>query len=157
VHILFDALRQREIQVKVKIIGIGSALRKDDSIGIKIANELDLEGVECTECSCGLGLLHAMEGCDAAVIVDAVDFGGEPGETKVMKTEDLPRNSGETHTMDLGRIMNLVDLVEGNPEILIFGVQPADVGFGDSLSGELSRAMSSIEHELERLIKGLAR
>jgi len=143
--------------VKVKVIGIGSVLRRDDGVGIRLANTLDVEDVDCTDCSCDLSILHALEGCDAAVIVDAVDFGGEPGETRVMKTEDLPRNSGETHTMDLGRIMNLVDLVEGNPEILIFGVQPTDVGFGDSLSGELSLAMPSIEHELERLIKDLAR
>lgn len=143
--------------MKVKVIGIGSVLRRDDGVGIRLANTLDVEGIECTECSCDLSILHALEGCDAAVIVDAVDFGGEPGETRVMKTEDLPRNSGETHTMDLGRIMNLVDLVEGNPEILIFGVQPTDVGFGDSLSGELSLAMPSVGRALETLVRNLAR
>jgi len=143
--------------VKAKIIGIGAALRKDDGIGIKVANELDLEGVECMECSCDVGLLHAIEGCDLVIIVDAVDFGGRPGEIKVMGAKELPKIHSSTHTMDLGLILSLTELGEQTPRIFIFGIQPADVGFGDSLSVELSRAMPEIKRDLESFVRSLMR
>ncbi len=142
---------------RIKVIGIGSAMRRDDGIGIRLVNALKVDDVECAECPCDLSILHALENCDAAVIADAVDFGGKPGETRVMKPGDLPRNGGETHSMNLGRILDLADLGGERPEILIFGVQPADVGFGDSLSEEMSRAMPSVERALETLVRNLAR
>jgi hydrogenase maturation protease len=153
---MLHSLRQREIQVRrIKVIGIGSALRKDDSIGLRLADSISVEEIDQSESSCDLSLLYALEGYDTAVIIDAVDFGGKAGETRIMRAEDLPKNPNETHSMDLGFILGIMNLLESSPDVFVFGVQPADLGFGDSLSEALSMALPGIKRRLEEFVKSL--
>ena len=140
---------------KVRVIGIGSALRKDDSIGLRLADGISVEEIDHSESLCDFSLLYALEGCDTAVIIDAVDFGGKAGETRIMRAEDLPKNPNETHSMDLGFILGIMSLLESSPDVFVFGVQPADIGFGDSLSEDLSAALPGIKRRLEEFVKSL--
>jgi hydrogenase maturation protease len=140
---------------RIRVIGIGSALRRDDSIGLRLADGISVEGVDHAENSCDLSLLYALEGCDMAVIIDAVDFGGKAGETRIMRAEDLPKNPNETHSMDLGFILGIINLLESPPDVFVFGVQPADLGFGDSLSEELYATMSEIRKRLDEFVRSL--
>jgi len=141
-----------ENEMRVKVVGIGSALRKDDSIGIRLVNELNMDGIEVAESSCDLSLLYALEECDTAIIVDAVDFGGKPGDTRIFEAKDLPKMPRSTHSMDLGFVLSLNAQL---PKTFVFGVQPADMSFGDSLSEELSLALPKIKRELEEFIMSL--
>jgi hydrogenase maturation protease len=89
------------------------------------------------------------------VIIDAVDFGGKAGETRIMRAEDLPKNPNETHSMDLGFILGIINLLESPPDVFVFGVQPADLGFGDSLSEELYATMPEIRKRLDEFVRSL--
>lgn len=140
--------------MRIKVVGTGSALREDDSIGIRLVSELGMNGIEVAESACDLSLLYALEECDIAIIVDAVDFGGKPGDTEIFEVKDLPKKSKSTHNMDLGFVLGLEGVVQ-LPKIFVFGIQPADLGFGDSLSEELSLALPKIKRELETFVMSL--
>jgi hypothetical protein len=57
--------------------------------------------------------------------------------------------------MDLGFILGIINLLESPPDVFVFGVQPADLGFGDSLSEELSMALPELKRRLEEFVKSL--
>ena len=81
---------------KVGVIGIGNPLRRDDGIGIVLLeklverrNELP-ENIEFINGGIGgMNLLHILARYDVVVVIDAVNFDGEVGESKLFKSEDV--------------------------------------------------------------------
>jgi len=87
----------------------------------------------------GLDLLPVLEGWKRAVIVDAADVGREPGQfvrftpAQARLTEAADRFS--LHHAGLSEVLALANaLGQALPEIVIFGVQPAEVGWKEGLS-----------------------
>ncbi|MBP7561186.1 MAG: hydrogenase maturation protease, partial [Armatimonadetes bacterium] len=79
---------------QVTILGIGSILMGDDGVGVRAAEALQTvepqEGVDVVVSGLlGLDLIYALEEVEAAVIIDAADFGGEPGEIRVVSPDSL--------------------------------------------------------------------
>jgi hydrogenase maturation protease len=123
--------------LKTVIIGIGSLLRGDDAVGVRIAEAIEREGVPtgvkvATTTAAGLALLDLLTGHDRAVIIDAIQTRhGKPGEVYRLGLEDIP---GSLHSftvhdvnvrsaLDIGRKMGLP--LPG--ETVIFAVEVADV------------------------------
>jgi len=67
------------------VIGIGNPLMRDDGAGLSVIDLLSREPKNVAIVDAGTGgmmLLHILPDLDVAVIVDAVDFGGKPGEIR---------------------------------------------------------------------------
>ncbi|AEH45641.1 hydrogenase maturation protease [Thermodesulfatator indicus DSM 15286] len=98
---------------KVILIGIGNPYLQDDRAGLEVVSRLrelgcpwDLEELYTT----GLELLDKIKGYDEVIIVDAAQWGKEPGTIIELSGEELrlPHvSSVNTHAMTLGHIIEL--------------------------------------------------
>lgn len=123
--------------MKTVVIGIGSLLRGDDLVGIKVAEALEREVLPpnvdvVTTTAAGLALLEMMTGYDRAFLIDAIQTNqGKPGEIYRLVLDDLPASFHHftlhdislRSVLEIGKRMNL-SLPE---EIVIFAVEVADI------------------------------
>jgi hydrogenase maturation protease len=123
--------------LKTVIVGIGSLLRGDDAVGIRIAEAIERETLPpdvkvVTTTAAGLALLDLLTGHDRALIIDAIQTrDGKPGEVYRLGLDDIPApmHSFTVHdvslrsALDTGRKMGLP--LPG--EIVVLAVEVADV------------------------------
>lgn len=143
----------------ILVLGLGNPLRKDDGVGPRVIEELEAqglpEGVAALDGGTGgLDLLQVMEGWEQVVIVDAadIDAGREriaPGEY-VRFTPEQARLIESPHTFSLHH-PGLADVLalahaldQPLPSIVIFGVRPKDVGWGEGLSPEVEARLPAL-------------
>jgi len=153
--------------MKAGIIGVGNPLRRDDGIGIVLLEKLiekkddlpqDIEYIDGG--TGGMNLLHILALFDVALIIDAVNLNGKPGESKLFKSEDVCSKKSSinisTHESDVLKIINLSkELGEIPNQLFIFGVQPKDTSQGASLSSELQRSVESLTLSLQNEIANI--
>lgn len=135
------------------ILGVGNPLMKDDGIGAHIVHELEKlrlpEGVKVLDAGTkGLGLVDLMRQAPKVVFVDAVDMGKEPGTVKRYTPQEIKEVNDKVtfslHEVGLPQVLRLASLLGVSPEVVIFGIQPKDLGRGTGLSQELKRAAPNI-------------
>ena len=85
---------QAELRFRLAVIGVGNPLVADEGVGIAVIEELgkrDLpDSVELVDAgSAGMSLLHIIKDYDAVIIIDAADFGGEPGEVRTFTPDEV--------------------------------------------------------------------
>ncbi len=123
--------------MKTIVIGIGSLLRGDDAIGIRIAEALEREVLPpdvkvVTTTAAGLAMLDILTGYERALIIDAIQTRqGKPGDVYRLGLDDLPAplHSFTVHdvslrsALDIGQKMGLA--LPGS--MVIFAIEVADV------------------------------
>jgi hydrogenase 3 maturation protease len=129
---------------KTLFVTVGNSLRSDDGIGPFIAARL--EG--CAVIDAGVKPENIIEDATALkptriVIIDAADFGGEPGEAKIISREHIPETTLSTHTIPLPVVTALLEEDTG-AEIIFIGIQPKSVEMGEGLSPEVEKTALEI-------------
>ncbi|MCU4717512.1 hydrogenase maturation protease [Halapricum hydrolyticum] len=145
------------------VIALGNPLRGDDGIGNVLLDRLRERGlpadVEFRDLGDGgFDVLHALADADRAVIVDAVRFGGEPGECAVFEPDDVAAvvESRGSHDSDLFELLDLAAAREEAPErVVIFGVQPGGMRAGERLSDPVETALPDLTDALVEVVEGL--
>lgn len=148
--------RRRETECEtarsvVLVVGLGNPLRGDDGVGPRVVAELKRrslpKGVEVLDAgAAGLDLLQLTEGWDRVVVVDAADVGKEPGQF-VRFTHNQARlveadEPFSFHHAGLAEVLALARALDRHlPPIVIFGVQPRKVGWGEGLSTDLESGL----------------
>jgi hydrogenase maturation protease len=119
---------------RVLVAGIGNVFLGDDGFGCAVAAALAdapfPPGVEVRDFGPrGLDLAYALAAYDAAVLVDAVALGEEPGTLAVIEPEpDEETAEVETHGMDPVRVLRLARELGSLPErTLVVGCQPRTI------------------------------
>lgn len=152
---------------KIGVIGIGNPLRRDDGIGILLLKKVMEKKHEIPENieyidggTSYLSLIHDLERFDIVVFIDAVDFGGKPGDSKIFDYEEVISKkinfNISTHGEDIAQIITLSEDIDVIPErIVFFGVQPKNVSFGDDISDELSSKVNVLIDDLVCFLKNL--
>ena len=94
--------------MKILILGLGNPLVTDDSIGLRVIEELkprlaDRPEVEVSEDYWGgLRLMERMIGFDRAIVVDAIQTGAPPGTIHRLTPDGIPtQRSASAHDMNL--------------------------------------------------------
>ena len=82
------------------------------------------------------------------LIIDAADFGGKPGEVKIINKEHIPETSLSTHSISL-KIIAAILREETNAAINFLGIQPKTVVMGEGLSAEVRKAADKIIKKLK--------
>lgn len=143
------------LEGKVVVMGIGNTLHNDDGIGSLLASRIKGK-VPYIVYDAGpnpenyLGKI-IKDKPDNVVIIDAVDFGGRPGEFREMEGEDLETaNLFSTHNASLSLTINYL---KNNLklDIIILIIQPQDIGFGEKLSPAVQEALDTLERWFSRL------
>ncbi len=150
---------------KIGVIGIGNTLRKDDGIGIILIEKLieqkeklpkNIEFIDGG--TGGMNLLHLLANFDGVVIIDAVNFGGKIGESRIFTLDEIESKKisvkTSIHESDFLKIIEISKQLKECPErIFVFGIQPKDTSHGQNLSSDLHKKLQSILDDLIRETK----
>ena len=117
----------------VLIAGIGNVFLADDGFGVEVARLLAQRelpaGVKVADFGIrGMDLAYELqEDYDAAILVDAVPRGGEPGTLYVIEPDAVDAEGMmDAHTMDPVRVLGLARVLGSLPDrVLVIGCEPA--------------------------------
>lgn len=117
------------------ILGIGNPLRRDDGVGLWVAEQTrgsDWEVIPAGQSvENALGLVSRLAP-DLLVVVDAAEMGLPPGSVRRLPVEDTAHMLGSTHALPLPFLLSTVRDQVG--KILLIGIQPADRSLGEGLT-----------------------
>ncbi len=140
---------QSHLEGKVVILGIGNTLRNDDGVGSILAQRIQAK-VPYIVYDSGpspenyLGKV-IKDKADNIISIDAVDFGGKPGEFRVVEAEEIKTiNLFSTHNASISLTINYL---QNNlkVDIIILIIQPGSIAFGDRLSPGIAEALNQLE------------
>jgi len=149
------------------IIGMGNPVLTDDSVGVKIAQDLQRrlagqDGVTAVELHTGgMRLVETMAGYDCAMVIDAIISGEAPGTIHKLDVADLPRTrfAHSSHDGNLGAAFELARAVGLHipSDIRIWAIEAADVAtFSENLTPCVERAAAQVTQEVFRLASNSA-
>jgi hydrogenase maturation protease len=129
-------------------------LRGDDGVGVRVTQVLATKNlpssVEVVDGGTqGLGIVTLMEGHRRAILVDAAEIGEAPGQfIRFTLAEARPKGEDEhlsVHGAGLRDALLLAETLKTLPDkVIIFGVQPANLAWEDSLSSEVEAALPAL-------------
>lgn len=147
-----DALQiiKARLSRRAVILGIGNTLRSDDAVGSLLAGRIK-DKIPYPVYDAGVSPENYLGKIvkdlpDNIIIIDAADFGGKPGEFKVIEGRKLQTvNLFSTHNASLSMVINYL---RGNlkADIIILIIQPKSMAFGDKLSREVEGALNKLEN-----------
>jgi len=135
---------------KVVILGIGNNLRSDDGIGSLLATRIEgkvpfvvYDGSSSPENYLGKIIKDKP---DTILLVDAVDFGGNPGEYRMLEGDDIQTvNFFSTHDASISLAISYLRNSLKAVDIIILAIQPKILAFGDKLSPEIAKILDFLE------------
>lgn len=134
---------------------VGNSFRSDDGVGPYLAAQLKQTSVRVLDAG------HTPENIiDEAIeinpsrmiILDAADFGGQPGEVRLISEDAIPETTFSTHMIPMNVVSKLI-AERTNAKIIFIGIQPKTVAFGETLSPEVMRAADAIMNAIRDLYK----
>ncbi len=132
------------------VCGVGNPLRRDDGVGLKVAELLqgEFEVVFCETYPERFLDEICSKGPEEVIIVDGGEFGARPGEFREIAPEQVDSHTISTHTLPLSLFAGL--LSPCCERIRIFLIQIKDVGFGEGLSPEVEEGARRLAEYLRR-------
>ncbi len=153
-HLLELLARWRDS--RVVILGVGNTLKGDDAAGPLVCERLSGR-VSATVIDAGavpenyIGpVLEALP--DVLFVVDAVDFGGRPGQIRVCMPEEIRGFAFSTHALSLHLSIELI-CRETNLEVRVIGIQASGTKLGDCLSPAVRDAAETLADTLIELFR----
>lgn len=156
-HVLKDVLeRSLERDGDLVFVGLGNPLRGDDGIGVKIAAKLSEtlrhERVKILVVEERVDLLpRELERLKPAMILffDAADFGGKPGEIRLMSLRESAGKVISTHEIPLELVVKISGI--SSPTYLL-GVQVKSLEFGGQVSPPVKAAGEEVIRFLQETL-----
>lgn len=136
---------------KTVVLGIGNLLLGDEGVGVHAASALTENdglpaGTEVLAVGTAiLDALPALEKADRVIVMDAMKGGGPPGTVYRIPFDECkkPETIASMHGFDLSRVMMLTGRSD-LPDVLVFGVEPAQMGWSMELSEPVAAAMPAL-------------
>ena len=133
----------------IVVLGLGNPLMHDEGIGVYVVERLQQQAVKFPDVEFvdagtgGMNVLHLIANRKKAIIVDCALMGQAPGTIRRFTPDDVVSvkqvSHFSLHDVDILKVLELSkQLEECPPEIIIFGIEPATVEQGDTLSPELA-------------------
>ena len=148
----------------VTVLGIGNVILRDEGFGVRVAEYLSShytfpEGVQVIDGgTLGIELTQYVTGTKKLLVIDTVEDGAAPGTMFRFENEEINvRFQKKISSHDLG-IQDLLAFLEVTgkkiEDVVILGVQPADLEAGVGLSPTLRTLVAPMA---ERAVKELSR
>ncbi len=145
---IYEKLKS-ELKGRVIFVGVGNVLKGDDGAGVVLVNMLKRKFKDAgIFLDCGIApenYLEKLRDFDCVVIFDALDFGGKTGEITMLEPKELSEASVSTHNLSLKLFSRYLE--EDGINVIIAGIQPANLRFAEGLSKVVSRALKKFVHE----------
>jgi len=155
---------RRELEGRLKgrvvLVGVGNPLWGDDGAGPALVHRLEgklqallVDGEEAPEAHWGTIAAHRPQ---AIVIIDAVDWGGEPGSVALLEGVREGGPPLSTHRISLNLLLDLLRRGTG-ADVFVLGIQPRVLAFNGALSAEVQRAVELLGDLFMDILAGGAR
>ena len=144
--------------MKTTVLGIGNLLLGDEGVGVHAARAFSENCPDHVKVrDIGTAILEAIpdfEEADRIIVIDAMKAHGRPGSIYRVPLTECRFNDvlGSLHGFDLKRVLALAGR-ETPPEVLVFGVEPAYVGWSMELSQQVRDALPELLRAIENEIK----
>jgi hydrogenase maturation protease len=152
---------------EVLILGLGNPLVGDDGIGTRVIQELRAlqlpDEVALAEGgTAGMGLVALMEGYRRVYIVDAVDMHQPAGHVACFALHEARFNTAVApvlpHQLGLEHAIAVAEALGMAPEeVVVIGIQPAQLIMGSGLSQEVEAAIPDVIRSLKQELEGTDR
>ncbi len=134
------------------IMCIGNELRGDDGVALLFYDMLkrdeEVSGIaDVVKIGSALTIKPA-ENAEKIIVIDAVDFGGEVGEVKVLELDDLDEVAGFTHKPSLRIMLGSLN----TRDVYIVGIQPKNLGIGEEISEECLSAYDKVRSVILQIL-----
>ena len=137
--------------MKRMLLGVGNRLSHDDGAGPAVAAALADSAWMAVDCGTALenaaGLV-SRERPDLLVIVDAATMDSPPGSLYRLPTQAEDRMLASTHGLPISFVLEHMKAAAA--EILLIGIEPADLSFGEGLSPAVDAAVRDLVNRLRR-------
>jgi hydrogenase maturation protease len=145
------------------VIGIGNVLNRDDGIGVMLINYIQANyefenSVSLVDGgTCGSALANDLAGADWAIILDAVEVKGRPGEVRVYSEEEFINSSSAVkmtpHQINFLDLIQQLRLEGTSPQrVSLIGIIPATTATGTVISSQVSKSLPRAVANLLRLL-----
>ncbi len=146
--------------MRLRVIGVGSP-QGDDAVGLAVGRRLLTQHLpEDVEVLLrerpGLDLLDDLRDADAAVLIDALHAGAEPGRVHSLAARELARGARlSSHELGVGAALALADALGARrPPLRIIGIEIASTQ-GSGLSTQLEASLETACARVRRAIAEL--
>lgn len=96
----------------------------------------------------GLDLLPIFEGRDKVLIIDAVDFGRDPGYIGMIENDNIPsvlNSKLSVHHINLSDVLFAAKLMDISPsEVCLIGIQPQSLDVGLDMTDEINGKIETL-------------
>ncbi|MCM8829558.1 MAG: hydrogenase nickel incorporation protein HypB [Candidatus Omnitrophica bacterium] len=148
-HTLQDAISV-EWKGKIVIAGMGDRMKADDGAGSVIAEKLakivkrkDVKIIDTgNSIENYIGVIERFKP-NTVVVMDAVDFGGKPGEIKTLEYEELQELTTSTHSFSISVLLNHIHNQTG-ANCKVIGIQPEIIKFSQELSIPVKKSIEKL-------------
>lgn len=143
---------------RIVVLGIGSELRADDAAGLLVAEEL--KKIKNLKLKVFLGST-APENFTGEIIkfkpthiliVDSVDTDQKPGFILLINPEEVGGVSFSTHMLPVKMMVDYL-LASLECEIIIIGIQPKVLLFGETISKEVKKSTKQISGVIKQILQ----
>jgi len=128
------------------LLGVGNELRGDDAFGPLLARSLRREGLPALEAGTApenlTGAVRA-RAPSVVVLADAADFGGAPGELRLLEPGSPEAASTSTHDPGLGLLAEYLR-AETGCRVVLLACQPGCTAFGEPPGPEIEEAIDTL-------------
>ncbi len=139
----FTNLLTSQEYLRILIIAVGNYSRADDGVGPYIALRLK-QSSKLSVIDAGSRPENIIDQAvkllpQRIIFIDAADFGGFPGELRLIDSEHIPEASLSTHSIPLPVVSHILQK-DTQAQIYFIGIQPQSVAQQEGLSGEVKSA-----------------
>ncbi|MFH1786693.1 MAG: hydrogenase 3 maturation endopeptidase HyCI [archaeon] len=129
------------------VLGVGNEMKGDDGVGPYVAKKVkqtdQLVAIDTSTAPENFfGKIEELKP-DKLIVVDAIDFGGNPGETRVVDTAKLDRRAQSTHNMPIRLLIDILKI-----SAVFVGIQIRQNVIGEGLSPEVKAAADALVKKL---------
>lgn len=148
------------------IIALGNRLMGDDGAGSAALEWVRREGIPADVTvvdagTPGFRLLHILAVVDVAVLIDAVDFGGAPGEIRSFTPADVAAAASVPVSRHEGNALHMVAVAERlgqcPRQVAICAIQPARIGPVQALTAPVAAGLPALAKEVVRTLRTMVR
>jgi len=148
-------MTKRLLKGRTAILGFGNRLWRDDGVGSVLAERLKALHPDAPVFDGGMVPENYLEKVaatepDSILLIDAADFGGEPGECREFIGEELALTGLSTHAGSPQMLAAYLEARTG-AEVKMLAIQPGDVGEGTQLSPRVELAVCALLENFERV------
>ncbi len=133
----------RRTDKRIVFVGIGNVLHRDDGVGVYISRQItERNNIRVIHAEVSIenyiGKINSLHP-DFIVLIDNVFFNKKPGYCRLIPAGNLLDFTTNTHNISLGKISELF-----SARVLMLGIQPLIISFGEEMSPEVKRKADEI-------------